>query len=219
MRGNRRLVGAVLVSVLLHGLLLSFYEKPILKTPEKVVLDLVLEQPPEPEVEEAVLEPEEPPQEEEPPPEEPLVGETPRETELIGDPETEPVVEPEHTVLNMEQPENWDTLIDRLPDPDVKLAFNRDLKERVTVRDGEKRRTQLVEDRVAAVYGVPDELYTREGPLGTEIKINGKCYVLMENPAVEAGSRWWGTQCKDTKISPFLLDPIEYDAIGRVVAD
>ena len=120
---------------------------------------------------------------------------------------------------NLERPENWDEVLMRIPDPDVRLDFNRELEEGVASREADRRRKQLVEDRARAVYGIPDEEYSRVGALGTEIKINGKCYVLVENAAVESGSRWYRTNCKEIRTNPLLLDPIEYDALGRVVAD
>lgn len=119
------------------------------------------------------------------------------------------------TTLNLSHPENWDTLIDTLPDPDVTLYFNEDLKERVASREQDKRRKALVDARVAAVYGVSDEEYTREGPRGKEIKIDGRCYILVDSPGIESGTRWWRSPCGDTQLNPFLLEPIEYDAIGR----
>ena len=89
----------------------------------------------------------------------------------------------------------------------------------MATRESERRRKQLLEDRVMAVYGTPDEEYARVDALGTEIKINGKCYVLVENSAVESGSRWYRTNCLEAETNPFLLEPIENDALGRVVAD
>lgn len=207
--------------MLLHGLLFAIYWEPPLSPTANPVLEVVLERV-EVEVPEEVPEPEP----EEVPLLEPVVTVTEPEPAQITDPivTEEPVPESSETpiprtTLNLSHPENWDTLIDTLPDPAVTLHFNTDLKERVATREQDKRRKALVDQRVAAVYGVSDEEYTREGPRGKEIKIDGRCYILVDNPGIESGTRWWGTRCQDTQLNPFMLDPIEYDAIGRVIAD
>lgn len=222
MRGNRRLAWTIGLSVIVHGVVLAvFIDPPPVPTAQRV-LDLVIERPlPEPEA----LEPTELPAVVEEPP----VTETPVEPLVEEFAETPPAPEPEEpvesatppvrAVLNLQRPDNWEDLIDRIPDPDVRLHFNEELEQGVAAAEEERRRRQLVGDRVGAVYGVPDEAYSRIGPRGSEIKINGACYVMIDSPAIEEGARWWRGPCTDTKMSSFLLDPIEYDALGRVVAD
>jgi hypothetical protein len=213
------------LSLLLHGLLFAIYWEPPLSPAENAVLEVVLEPV---ELPEDVSDPER----EEAPLLEPVLTVAEPEPEPESEPAqiTDPVVIEEtilestdtpipRTTLNLSHPENWDTLIDTLPDPDVTLYFNEDLKERVAIREQDKRRKALVDARVAAVYGVSDEEYTREGPRGKEIKIDGRCYILVDSPGIESGTRWWRSPCGDTHLNPFLLEPIEYDAIGRVVAD
>lgn len=222
---RRRLFVAILISVLVHGVLLLLFPKSRESPTPQPVLDVVLSSPqqgPEPEETEVrVMEPATEPLE----PEETAVSEPipelAREPELPERVEPAPVREREvpRTVLNLERPTNWDELIERMPDPDVKLTFKPDLKNRLAVREGEKRRQRLVKARADAIYGVPDELYARAGPLGTEIKTDGRCYVLAANPAVEDGDRWWSHRCTDTRTNPLRLAPIDSDPIGRAVVD
>lgn len=207
MRRKGPLLGAILLSVLGHGVLLLVSLERDVEPPQAVpVLELVLERAP--------AEPVEVPP-----------GVVDRVSDRRSAEVAEPAVEPERppeiprTVLNLKRPENWDELVESISDPGVKLDFNVDLKNRVAIRESDKRRKQLVEGRVAAVYGLRDELYARVSSLGTEVKIDGKCYVLVESLAIEEGTRWWRGKCKETTVDPFLLDPIEYDAIGRVIAD
>jgi hypothetical protein len=222
MRGNRRLFWTLLVSVLLHGLLLSVFVEPPVEPPKERILDLVIvEEPIEEPVEESVV------------PVEPVEVEPPTEAriEAIAEvpPEPGPVTElevpvevaapPAGTVLNLRRPDNWDELIDRIPDPDVKLEFNVDLKERVAARETDKRRQRLVAGRVASVYGVSDDDYTRIGARGTQMKRDGGCVTLVEDKFVEEGARWWPGQCTETKANPFTLVPIEISAVGQAVAD
>jgi hypothetical protein len=220
---RRRLVLAILISVLVHGVLLSLLPKPSEGPTPQPVLDVVLSPPrqgPEPEEPEAQTTELRAPEEtaaSEPIPEPARELEMPERVE----PEPAPVREREvpRTVLNLERPTNWDDLIERTPEPDVKSTFNPDLKNRLVRRERQKRHQQLVQARVDAAYGVPDELYARAGPLGTEIKTDGRCYVLAANPAVEDGDRWWARRCTDTRTNPFRLAPIDADAIGRAVVD
>jgi len=210
--------------VLLHGLLLAIYWEPPLKPRESPVLDVVLETVVKPrEQEQLVREVETPePAPQEPPKLEPLpvVVESVPELEPIEEPTIESVEPSEpKIVLNLRYPENWDALVDEASDPDVTLHFNQDLGQRVAVREAEKRRKGLVDARVAAVYGVADEQYTRTRSLETEIKIDDACYVLAESPGIEDGSRWWRSQCGDTRQNPFTQESVDYDAIGRVVAN
>ena len=229
MENNVRFTGAIILSVLLHGLLLVWNTElpsaPAQPPIPDLVLDLVLE--PQTLEQELETEPEiisQPAPVTEQPESEQIVettSELPPESKpatLLSEElaELKPV---SGTPLKLERPSNWDELVAELPAPDVIVHFNSALQKGIEARDGVKRRHALVAGRLASVYGVPDELYTREGPLGTEIKINGRCYVLSDQPSIEAGTRWWRSTCTDTRQNPFTLAPIEYDAIGRVVAD
>lgn len=123
------------------------------------------------------------------------------------------------TVLNLERPDDWDEIVNSLPVPGHVLPFNPGLSEGVALRIAEKKRRGLVNARAAAVYGVADDAFDRDGGLGREKKMDGRCYVLVDDPSVEAGSRWWASQCKDTKTTGLSLDPVEYDGVGRIIAN
>lgn len=231
MRGNRRLLWAVAVavSVLLHGLLLGLYVEPLERAGRPLVLEIALTPRPTPEPAPEPIE--------DPPPEldtpDTVIEPEPDERETAIEPEVavrpEPVAEPAaqaapvppapRMVLNLERPSNWDELVESLPGPDIGLHFNPSLERSLRSRQAEQQRSALVAQRAASVYGVADEAYSRQGGLGTELKQNGRCVTLVETPAVEEGSRWWVGRCRDTKINPFLLPAIEYDALGRAIGD
>ena len=109
-------------------------------------------------------------------------------------------------------------MLEEAETPDISIPFNPVLEAGVVVREIDKKRKALVEARVAAVYGVSDEAYERITGVGTEIKIDGRCYVLKEDSAM-GGTQWWPSQCTDTRQNSLTLPPIEYDAIGRAIAD
>lgn len=123
-------------------------------------------------------------------------------------------------VLNLDRPSNWDEIVNAIPLPPAgKFAFNPALGEGVGRRIRERRRVALVGDRRSAVYGVADEDYARTGALGEELKMDGGCVILMEDKGVEEGQRWWASQCTETRQNRFMLPEVDYDALGRVVAD
>lgn len=122
-------------------------------------------------------------------------------------------------VLNLERPADWDDIVESMPGPDTALPFNPGLEARVRERQSEKRRQGLVASRGTATYGASDQQYQRTVGIGEEVKVDGSCYVLVENRSVEEGARWWPSQCTDSKRRPIDLDPVKFDAIGRVVVD
>lgn len=133
--------------------------------------------------------------------------------------------EPERPmVLNLERPTDWDRWIDPGAGSDQNastpfLPFNAALEAALGTGIAARERRLLVAQRGAALYGVADSAYAREGPRGTELKSDGRCVTLVEDRAVEAGARWWATPCTDTRQTPFTLPPVGYDRLGRVVVD
>ena len=214
---RRRLFFALCVSLVVHGALLVWLQPPERERQAPVTLEVVLESHPEPDPRDP--EPRSPPQLApelvvlDPPPAAP-----PEKAEPVPELPREPA-EDESTrmVLNLERPENWQPIVEETGPPPISIPFNPDLEEGVVIRESDKKRKALVDARIAAVYGVSDEAYTRETGVGTEMKIKGRCYVLKED-ALE-GTSWWPSQCTDTRQNPFTLPSIEYDPIGRVIAD
>lgn len=222
MRGNRAFAGAVLASMLVHGWLLWRYSPQPLPATPPVVLDVVIEPVSDvvPEIdvpEEIPVRPEVTVSEKQPPTRAPVVQpvvSVPAPSVLDEEIETSGGA----TILNLERPADWDDIVNSLPAPGHVLPFNPGLSEGVALRAAEKKRQGLISARTAAVYGVADEAFDREGGLGREKKMDGQCYVLVDDPSVEQGSRWWASQCKDTKTNALSLDPVEYDAVGRIIA-
>jgi hypothetical protein len=132
---------------------------------------------------------------------------------------TAATVEPARTRLNLNPPADWDDIVREVAVPDRRLPFNPELDNALQARTAEVRRRRLVSSRSAAVYGVSDAAYARARPYGTEVKRDGRCVVLVEDRGVEKGARWWASQCTDTQQNPFTLPTIEYDALGRAIAD
>ena len=121
--------------------------------------------------------------------------------------------------LNLSRPPQWDEIVSDLPAPKRTLAFNPALGRAVQAREAELRRQGLVRQRLAAVYGVADDAYTRDGALGTELKREGGCVTLVENRDLEEGQRWWASTCTETRQNALTLPTVEYDALGRVAFD
>jgi hypothetical protein len=234
MRRDRRLIWFLFVSVILHGAMLLLLVDPghRSKAPERSMVEFVLEllpeetKPPEPEIQAPadIVPVEVPPVEVTETVDQPTdVAEETAISEAVPMPEAESEIpapsEVPRTVLNLERPSNWETLVDQAPDPAVRLRFNPGLESAVAERRGEQRRSGLLASRSAATYGVADEQYTVDRGLGETVKIGGSCYTLVRDPDVEGGQRWWSSQCVESRSDRWDLDPVEYDALGRALAD
>ncbi|MGE0625635.1 MAG: hypothetical protein AB7I04_13270 [Pseudomonadales bacterium] len=153
----------------------------------------------------------------------PSVREPP--VERPPEPRVAPDPSPPRVVLNLERPAEWDDLVAGEAGSDApgqwapRLPFNAALEAALDTGIAEQRRRVLVAERSAAAYGVADEAYARDGALGTQLKRDGHCLTLVEDRAVERGARWWAGTCTETRRSPFTLRPVEYDRLGRMVAD
>jgi len=136
------------------------------------------------------------------------------------------VARPEaRTPLDLERPARWDDLLGDTTGSassrggTTNLAFTPALAAALVNRDSARRREALVAERAAAVHGVADASYTREGPRGSELKLDGRCITLVEDHAVESGVRWWSGTCTETRTNPILLNAVEYDRLGRLLVD
>jgi hypothetical protein len=233
---RRGLLIAGVLSLFVHGLLImtSIPDSipDLIKPPgaTELTLELILERPrPDaPPVEEPPAEAEEPPVIEPPLVEEPPPVEEPPEDDPGDDEAVEPTVTQTEVVLpapimklNLERPDNWDEIVESVPGPAParSLAFNPALEQRLNDRLADKARKGLLSAREAAIYGVSDDAFARKGGLGEEIKLDGSCYILIEDRGVEEGARWWPSQCTETRKKPLNLDPVEYDALGRIITD
>ena len=228
---NGPLIAAVLLSVLAHALLLQWLEVPRRQPPEPVVYELVLTRPPATNRPAIRHEPEAP----SPPPVAGIDSEPdvrpPSAGRVLPTPSgpalEKPIPEtsrhsrtgtPEGiTELNLQRPAEWDELVEGIPGSGLSLPFNPALAERVAVRHYEKRRQRLLANRRSDVYGVTDEQYARRTGTGYEMKQDGTCHVLVEEPSVEEGVRWWSGPCTDTRQRTMDLLPLEVDALGRAI--
>ncbi|MEM8767769.1 MAG: hypothetical protein AAGE43_10020 [Pseudomonadota bacterium] len=126
------------------------------------------------------------------------------------------------TILNLERPASFsDWIGDGAAEADaasVQLAFNPKMAEALRAERADAKRRALLHARRAAVYGVADDAYRREGPLGTALKRDGRCLRLEESD-LEEGQRWWAGTCTESRQNAFTLDAVEYDARGRMVTD
>lgn len=221
---NRRLILAVAVSVLLHGVLAWWLDSPSEPTPSPVRLEVVLTPvPAAPDASARVPEPAD-----EPPDLDPPLPATKEAPVARTDPDRQPAGSPPGlprapTRLNLQRPSGWDDLVAGAMVPPgsgnpPRLAFNPALEAALGAYAAARERRALLADRGAAVYGVADESFSREGAWGTQAKRDGRCVTLVDDP-VEGGTRWWAGRCTETRRNPFSLEPLEYDGLGRVVAD
>ncbi len=162
---------------------------------------------------------------------EPLEAPVPEQEQTVVEEESPPAdkdvvaeakeVDPDRpaAVLDLSRPRDWDQIVNEIPAPSRKLAFNPSLGVAVQKRHAERQREALVASRRAAVYGVTDADYERIGVRGQELKMDGGCVTLVEDKGVEEGQRWWASQCTETRQNPFTLPTIEYDALGRAVVE
>ena len=228
---NGPLIAAVLLSVLAHALLLQWLEVLRRQPPEPVVYELVLTRPPATNRSAIRHEPEAP----SPPPVAGIASEPdvrPMSPGRVPPPPAGPVPEkpktktsrhsragtPEERLeLNLQRPAEWDELVEGAPGSGLALPFNPALAERVAVRRYERSRRRLLANRRSDVYGVTDEQYARRTGTGQEVKQDGTCHVLVEEPSVEEGARWWSGPCTDTRQRTMDLLPLEVDVLGRAI--
>ena len=220
-----RLIAAIALSVLVHLVLLWYWRIP---QPEPVtvsVLELELVAAPTPEPP-PLVEPEPLPEPEPEPDPEPALAETesvePVEPEDEPSPLSPPVAESRpRTVLNLNPPANWDALVAPEEPSRVRsgLEFNPRLSDAVTQRIQDRSRERLLTTRERALYGLPEDVYGRSGPMGDVVKVDGACFSLEQTPELGAEPRWWMVPCREVKANPFEMKPLETDARGRVVSD
>ena len=218
---DRRLIWTLIISALIHSVLIPFIydspEPPTRSAPFEFVLEPAPTRLPDEDEGLAGLEPAEAPQ----PPDVAEPSAAPDEQPVSEEPAERIATDTARPPLNLERPANWQELVDQAPDPDVRLHFNRGLAVAVEGREIEQRRRGLLGVRRAAVYGVADEHYGPDASDGHRemVKIGGSCYVLVNDPDVESGQRWWPSQCVETKAAPSDLDVLAFDPLGRVLAD
>ena len=222
----RRLGWALLISLIVHGVLYLQLPMPdtgrtltrfeIELTPsapgaesDPVAEEKPREQPPESAVPELPAESDE----------HPVAGADTEQAAADPDPASEETDERESAPLDLSRPADWDEIVREVTVQDSRLAFIPDLGRALNAREADARRSRLIQQRSAAIYGVADEAYTRTGPLGEELKRDGGCVRLVEDRDVEEGQRWWASTCTETRENPFTLPVVEYDALGRVVAE
>ena len=119
-------------------------------------------------------------------------------TEVVsGAIEPSPIVpeQPLSRPLDLSRPPDWDDIVEKVPVPAGGLVFNTELGRALQAREAEIARSDLVEARQAAIYGVADGDYRRSGPRGEAFKQDGRCVTLVEDPGVEEGQRWWAGTC------------------------
>ena len=229
-----RLITAIVLSVLVHVLVLWYWRIPQPEPSPVLEFELLAARNPETPT---VVEPEP----ETSPPREPMVEPEPTrdETEPVEpvEPEEEPSPEipaatipaapdrsettPARAVLNLSPPADWDSLVDAEEPmrPRSGLEFNPRLSEAVASRIRDRGRERLLTARERALYGLPEDVYGRTGPMGDVVKVDGACFSLEQTPEPGSAPRWWMVPCREANENPFEMKPLETDARGRVVSD
>jgi len=222
-----RLTTAIVLSVLVHVLVLWYWRIPQPEPSPVLEFELLAARSPETPM---VVEPEpEPTRDEtepvEPEPVEPVEPEVEPSQEIpavtIPAAPDESETTPARAVLNLSPPADWDSLVN--PEepmrPRTGLEFNRRLSEAVTSRIRDRRRERLLTARERALYGLPEDVYGRTGPMGDVVKVDGACFSLEQTPDPGSAPRWWMVPCREANENPFERKPLETDARGRVVSD
>jgi hypothetical protein len=102
-------------------------------------------------------------------------------------------------------------------------AFRPRLLEGLETRRNARARADLLHSRGVAFNGLPiDEYNALEGPVSNHIKTAAGCFNLHNDSGEAIGptgfeKRWWRTRCKDLRRSPFQMDRLEYDVVGRAI--
>lgn len=138
------------------------------------------------------------------------------ETEVTA---PEPQFEP--PALNLDLPSDWSKYLDTEQSLTIReLPFNPTLGELKAKAEEGKARRQLLAMRERAIYGLSDEEFgIREGFGNRMIKVDGRCYILREATELGGGDQWSMTGCPDPRQHPMTLPLLEFDAVGRVMAD
>jgi hypothetical protein len=124
-------------------------------------------------------------------------------------------------VLNLDLPDRWESVVDSDLDPAAlsDLPFNRALGLQAETQRRSQARKDLLAARQREVHGATDEEYGRKlDAAGETIKVDGRCFSLRESEFGGA-SQWWMTGCGEPLRNPLTLNQLEFDAVGRVVAD
>ena len=219
---SRRLTIALVGSFLVHTLVIVAWRADVVTAPRPPAAPLNVElRPPEPD-RTFVIEEIKPVVQRRPVLPPPLAPRIDFEVLPAAEPDAEEPEPRRRTVLNLERPANWDALIEGKDDADVgsaDLPFNPTLAQAVRSSRESRHRRVLLASRYQSVHGLADDVFGRSGPLGEEIKVKGRCYSLQETPELGSAPRWWATRCREPRDKPLKLDPLSYDARGRIVTD
>lgn len=232
-RGHRRFWLSVLVMGGVHAWLLGMLPSPIGKSPPRIFEVQLTERtpvndptthptlPPEPEQEpQAQLEPElassvtlEEPE---------VVSLAPDDASPIQSPTVETTLPP--VPLQLDRSRDWSEWPDVRSGADSLVsAFRPRLLEGIQTRRDQHARSDLLQGRGVALNGLAvDDYNALEGTVSNHIKTDAGCFDLHDDSGEAIGptgfeKRWWRTKCKDLRSTPFQMDALEFDSVGRVL--